>query len=86
MLYEISADTPLVVEDPDSGDLICDPMGVKSATTQYFQHLFHHTPSLVTIKPWLDSPAVQDVCNHVTAFPFQWPQPMSLDELWTLLR
>ena len=81
MPYETYANAPLVIEDLDTGDLICDPDVVKSTTIQYFQRLFHCSPTLSTPKPWLDSPAVQEVHNQVLASPFNWPQPMTLDEL-----
>lgn len=80
------ADAPLVIEDPDTGDLLADPASVKEGTIRYFSKLYDHPPPPDVPKPWLLAPEVLAVKARVLANPFRWPHPMTLAEFRSLLR
>src|SRR5260370_24079710 len=86
MPYEMHADAPLVLEDPDSHHLVSGWSHVMDATIQYFTSLYHHIPSLPTPKPWLNCAQVNDVKTRVLLSPFTWPRCLPLNELRSLLR
>ena len=78
---------PLVVNDVDDPEkLICDPEGVKSSTREYFTRLYDHSGVPELPKPWLTTPSVADVKDHVKGDPFIWPRRASLGDFRALLR
>ena len=77
---------PLVVNDINSLEkLICDPEGVKSMTRDYFTRLSDHSGVPELPKPWLTTPSVVDVQDHVKEDPFIWPRRTSLADFRVLL-
>ena len=77
---------PLAVNDLDQPErLVCNPEGVKKTTQEYFRWLYDHSQTPDMPKPWLLSPSVTKVCQHVSSDPFIWPRKASLADFRAML-
>ncbi|KAJ7895330.1 hypothetical protein B0H13DRAFT_1624443, partial [Mycena leptocephala] len=77
---------PLVLNTPDSDDLIGDPEIVKEKTREYWSNLYDHDPPPNIPKPWLDTKSVREARARTATDPFIWPRPPQLFDLRALLR
>ena len=77
---------PLVLNDLDQPDkLVCDPEGVKATTCKYFEQLYDHSRVCKLPKPWLTTPLVTTIKNHVVNDQFQWPHKASLADFHAMI-
>ncbi|KAL7277685.1 hypothetical protein ACG7TL_008617 [Trametes sanguinea] len=87
-VHSLESDGPPAALLSPAGDstFVTDPEGLKQATVQYFKRLFQRTPRNTSSKPWMDTPAIQQIRGRTSDRPFQWPRPLSLNEFRALLR
>ncbi|OSD05171.1 hypothetical protein PYCCODRAFT_1362579, partial [Trametes coccinea BRFM310] len=87
-VHSLESDGPPAALLSPAGDstFVTDPEGLKQATVQYFERLFQRTPRKTSSKPWMDTPAIQQIRGRTSDHPFQWPRPLSLNEFRALLR
>ena len=77
---------PMVVNSlDDPSTLICDPQGVKDETRKYFEKLYDHSNVPVMEKPWMITPSVTEVRNHVLDDPFIWPRNATLTDFRAMI-
>ncbi|KAJ7503894.1 hypothetical protein B0H11DRAFT_2352779 [Mycena galericulata] len=69
-----------------SGKMLSEPEAVKEETRAYFSKLYGRLPPVTVPKPWLTTPSVLRVKEHIQTDPFEWPKPASIADFRALLR
>ncbi|KAG1771912.1 hypothetical protein EV702DRAFT_977119, partial [Suillus placidus] len=69
---------PLALLDPlQPGQFLVTPADVKRASTTYFVDLFTRQERSPVPKPWLSTPSVRTINDHVQSDPFVWPRDLN---------